>query len=60
MDKLNNFIGKVVTDPGAAVPTGMVVIGEELGLYQALAQGPMSSPNWLPRRRPMSATFASG
>jgi hypothetical protein len=43
MDKLNNFIGKFVTDLGAAVHTGMVVIGEKLGLYKALAEGPMSS-----------------
>jgi SAM-dependent methyltransferase len=43
MDKLNNFIGKFVTDLGAAVHTGVVVIGEKLGLYKALAEGPMSS-----------------
>jgi len=43
MDKLNAFIGRFVTDLGAAVHTGMVVIGERLGLYKALATGPMSS-----------------
>ncbi|MFZ3340410.1 MAG: class I SAM-dependent methyltransferase [Terriglobales bacterium] len=43
MDKLNSFIGQFVTDLGAAVHTGMVVIGEKLGLYKALAHGPMSS-----------------
>jgi SAM-dependent methyltransferase len=43
MDKLNAFIGKFVTDLGAAVHTGMVVIGEKLGLYKALAAGAMSS-----------------
>ncbi|HUH63079.1 MAG TPA: class I SAM-dependent methyltransferase [Terracidiphilus sp.] len=43
MDKLNAFIGRFVTDLGAAVHTGMVVIGEKLGLYKALAEGPMSS-----------------
>jgi SAM-dependent methyltransferase len=32
-----------VTDLGAAVHTGLVVIGEKLGLYKALAGGPMSS-----------------
>jgi len=37
------FIGQFVTDLGAAVHTGMVVIGEKLGLYKALAAGPMSS-----------------
>ena len=43
MDKLNAFIGQFVGDLGAAVHTGMVVIGEKLGLYKALAAGPMTS-----------------
>jgi SAM-dependent methyltransferase len=43
MDRLNAFIGQFVTDLGAAVHAGMVVIGEKLGLYKALAQGPISS-----------------
>jgi SAM-dependent methyltransferase len=43
MDKLNAFIGRFVTDLGAAVHTGMVVIGEKLGLYKALAAGPLSA-----------------
>ena len=43
MNKLNAFIGQFVTDLGASVHTGMVVIGEKLGLYKALADGPMSS-----------------
>ena len=43
MHKLNAFIGQFVTDLGAAVHTGMVVIGERLGLYKALAGGPMTS-----------------
>src|SRR5436190_7117430 len=43
MTKLNAFVGQFVTDLGAAVHTGMVVIGEKLGLYKALAEGPMSS-----------------
>ncbi len=37
MNKLNAFIGQFVTDLGAAVHAGMVVIGERLGLYKALA-----------------------
>jgi ubiquinone/menaquinone biosynthesis C-methylase UbiE len=43
MNKLNAFIGQFVTDLGATVHTGMVVIGEKLGLYKALAGSPMSS-----------------
>ena len=43
MDKLNVFVGKFVGDLGAAVHAGMVVIGEKLGLYKALAEGPLTS-----------------
>jgi SAM-dependent methyltransferase len=43
MQKLNAFIGQFVTDLGAAVHAGMVVIGEKLGLYKALAEGPLTS-----------------
>ncbi len=43
MNKLNAFIGQFVTDLGAAVHSGMVVIGEKLGLYKALAEGPANS-----------------
>jgi SAM-dependent methyltransferase len=43
LKKLNNFIGQFVTDLGATVHSGMVVIGEKLGLYKTLAEGPMTS-----------------
>ena len=43
MDKLNAFVGQFVGDLGAAVHAGMVVIGEKLGLYKALAEGPLNS-----------------
>ena len=43
MNKLNAFIGQFVGDLGAAVHAGMVVIGEKLGLYKALATGALTS-----------------
>jgi hypothetical protein len=43
MNKLNSFMGQFVGDLGAAVHTGMVVIGEKLGLYKTLAPQPMTS-----------------
>jgi SAM-dependent methyltransferase len=43
LDKLNAFIGRFVVDLGAAVHAGMVVIGDKLGLYKALAAQPMTS-----------------
>jgi ubiquinone/menaquinone biosynthesis C-methylase UbiE len=51
MNKLNAFIGQFVTDLGAAVHTGMVVIGEKLGLYKALVGGSMSSAELAARTR---------
>lgn len=44
MDKLHVFLGRFVNDLGAAVHTGMVVIGENLGLYKALAAGGPMTP----------------
>ena len=43
MDKLNAFVGQFVNDLGATVHSGMVVIGEKLGLYKALAAGPCTA-----------------
>jgi hypothetical protein len=43
MDKLNAFVGQFVGDLGATVHAGMVVIGERLGLYKALAAQPVTS-----------------
>jgi len=41
--KLNAFLGRFVTDLGASVHAGMVVIGEQLGLSKALAANPMTA-----------------
>ena len=43
-DKLNAFMGKMVGDMGAAVSGALVVLGDHLGLYKALAaHGPATS-----------------
>jgi len=42
-ERLNQFLGKFVGDLGAAFHAGMVVIGDQLGLYKALAAQPMTS-----------------
>jgi SAM-dependent methyltransferase len=39
-DRLMEFLGRFVNDLGATVAAGNIVIGQRLGLYQALAQGP--------------------
>ncbi|MFF3572633.1 class I SAM-dependent methyltransferase [Nocardia jiangxiensis] len=40
MDKLHEFMGRFVADLGATFAAGNVVIGHNLGLYRALAEGP--------------------
>jgi 2-polyprenyl-3-methyl-5-hydroxy-6-metoxy-1,4-benzoquinol methylase len=39
-ERLNAFLGKAVGDLGAAVSAVLMVVGDELGLYRALAKGP--------------------
>jgi SAM-dependent methyltransferase len=42
--KLHEFVGKAVGDLGAAMSAALVVIGDKLGLYKAMAgAGPLSS-----------------
>src|SRR5207249_11600312 len=42
--KLNEFMGKALVDMGAAINTSLVLIGDRLGLYKAMAgAGPMTS-----------------
>ena len=43
MEQLNAFVGRFVGDLGATIHAGMVVIGDKLGLYKALAARPMTS-----------------
>ena len=47
--KLNEFMGKAVGDIGAALSAALVVLGDRLGLYKALAQGP-ATPAELAKR----------
>src|SRR5918992_3361875 len=42
-EKLNQLLGKFVADFGATFHAGLVVIGESLGLYKALAAGALTS-----------------
>jgi ubiquinone/menaquinone biosynthesis C-methylase UbiE len=51
MDKLNEFVGRFVTDLGATVAAGNVVIGHRLGLYRALASGPATPDELAGRTR---------
>ena len=48
--KLEAFLGKVVTDFGAALSSSLVYIGQKLGLYKALAEAGASTPAELAAR----------
>ena len=43
MDKLHEFMGRFITDFGATMAAGNVVIGHNLGLYRALAAAPATA-----------------
>ena len=49
-DKLNAFLGRVVGDMGAAMSAVLVVIGDKLGLYKAMAGAGALSPAELARK----------
>ncbi|HEY9316028.1 class I SAM-dependent methyltransferase [Williamsia sp.] len=42
-NKVMEFLGRVVTDMGAAGAAGSITVGNRLGLYRALAQGPATA-----------------
>ena len=48
--KLNDFLGKVVGDVGAAMSAALVAIGDKLGLYKAMAESGPITPEELARR----------
>jgi 2-polyprenyl-3-methyl-5-hydroxy-6-metoxy-1,4-benzoquinol methylase len=47
--KLNELLGKVVGDVGAAMSAALVVIGDKLGLYKAMAEAGPVTPSDLAR-----------
>ena len=42
--KMNAFMGKIVGDMGAAISGALIVVGDRLGLYKALAEGGAQTP----------------
>jgi ubiquinone/menaquinone biosynthesis C-methylase UbiE len=49
MDKLQEFLGRFVSDLGATFAAGNVVTGHRLGLYRALAAGPATAAEFAER-----------
>lgn len=42
-ERLNQFLGHAVGDLGAAISATLILVGDQLGLYKALAEQPLSS-----------------
>lgn len=57
MAKLEQFLGKVVGDVGAAMSAALVVVGDRLGLYKALAAGGPLTPAELAKRSECSERY---
>ena len=55
-DKLMDFLHRFVGDLGAAMAAGNVVVGDRLGLYRALAAGPLL-PSELAERTGTAARY---
>jgi SAM-dependent methyltransferase len=68
MSKLEPLLGTVVNELGAASNAALVIVGDKLGLFRALSEGPMSSAELAERtgtherivREWLSAQAASG
>ena len=66
--KLNEFMGNFVHELGAVLHAATLVVGDQLGLYQALAEGPATAEQLAARtetdarylREWLSAQAASG
>jgi SAM-dependent methyltransferase len=55
--QLNEFMGRFVGDLGAAMSAALVVIGDRLGLYRAMADGEPVSPEELASRTATDARY---
>ncbi|MGO9752563.1 MAG: class I SAM-dependent methyltransferase [Solirubrobacteraceae bacterium] len=55
--KLDQFMGRFVTDLGAAMSAALVVIGDKLGLYRAMGNGEPLSAQELARRTRTDARY---
>ena len=56
-ERLDAFVGQLVTDVGATLSAGLVVIGDRLGLYRAMADGTPVTAEELAERTDTSVTY---
>jgi hypothetical protein len=56
-DKLNTFMGKPVGDMGPAMSANIVLLGDKLGLYNAMAkEGPVTLAELQRQQRQLKGT----
>ncbi len=55
--KLGELLGKVVGDVGSAMSAALVVLGDKLGLWRAMATGTPTTPEELAQRTEMSERY---
>lgn len=51
MQKLDALVGRLVGDVGAAMSGALVVLGDKVGIFKAMADGTPMSVQILPRRQ---------
>jgi SAM-dependent methyltransferase len=56
-DKLNAFMGQFVQDIGGALSVATVILGDQLGLYKAMADGTPCTPEELAQRTGTDARY---
>ena len=56
-DKLNAFLGKLVGDLGASTSAALVLLGDRLGIYKAMADGKATTPDDLATRIGLNARY---
>ncbi|MBV9905898.1 MAG: SAM-dependent methyltransferase, partial [Alphaproteobacteria bacterium] len=57
MDKLNALVGKLVGDVGAAFSGALIVLGDRLGLYKAMADGTPMTPKELAKKTKLKERY---
>jgi 2-polyprenyl-3-methyl-5-hydroxy-6-metoxy-1,4-benzoquinol methylase len=56
-DKLSAFLGKLVGDLGASTSAALVLIGDKLGIYRAMADGKAVTPETLAERTGLNERY---
>lgn len=56
-DKLNAFLGRLVDDFGAASSASLVLLGDRLGIYKAMADGKSVTPETLAEKTNLDARY---